>query len=247
MVHSEEPNAQANIDRDGTKLITFTSGLYTYLDYLIASEVMSREFNAHKCGVHYAAELVGTIKQNMLQEQARLASVEILAPEFYAARHPDICRGFWTEQLLFVTNGGKWSAQYQQAMGDCLRFVMLHEFAHLKHGDVEHSRSPEWTMKVAREQEAAADDFALSFFVENNAAPLTALPVMALIAQLQNFPTIESDQDNHPLTLDRVKAMFRASNRIIKSRKFQEWLKTSGPDEVKYAEQFLELLSAVLD
>jgi Zn-dependent protease with chaperone function len=247
--YAETPNARAYLDKiDKGKYIVFTTGLYTYLEDLITAEVLSRKNNAKQCGDAYTSYLIKSVHLNAsFDPQHILAPTETYIPKIFAAHHPEICPELSMDDSK-LDEKGLWHDQYQDAIHTSFLFVMLHEFAHVKNDDISHPlfRSLE-NLQAARQRETAADDFALDFIVQQKYSPLAALPVMALIAGLQDYPTEAGQFDPHPATLERTKAMYSASQKVIKSRRFQEWVKIQGPDSVHSSEEFLKMFNKALN
>lgn len=251
VIRSEEVNAFAHYEGVG-KHITFTTGIYKYLDLLIAAQVMSREFDAHNCAIAYAAYLAAIIPYNVVQDQLHQPAREVLLPEFFAGHHSDICPKVTVEQMFYFTKGEKWSEQYQALLSASIIFVTMHELAHFRNGDLDRPRFPIPgdildLARVAAEQrarEAAADAYALRFFTENlKLPPVSALPIMFLIALRTNYPVDSGIFDDHPLTLSRINDMVTASTAVIKSKEFKKWAgERTSADAVKDSKQFQEYL-----
>jgi hypothetical protein len=249
IANSDDPNAGASFGLNDTKFITINSGLYRFLDLLVASEVTSRKFHSPACGKSYLSYLMTSI-QNQLMARQRGGIVLILEPALFAKRHLDICPNISVEDTAYNKADDKWSTEYQAAIHASMMFTILHELAHLKHGDPPVStalprRFPK-TLEEQRNEESAADEYALDFLVSQKLNPLIALPLMTLLAGRENFSTTQDPRNNHPVTLERIKAMYTTTLSFMRSEEYQAWLKAQGPDSLHDSDQFRDFLNQQL-
>lgn len=251
-IHSEEVNAHAHYT-DGKRYITFTTGLYRYLDLLVDAQVISRHFKTPKCAISYTAYLTLLVSENTLRERQHMPSEEVLLPEFYAAHHLDICPKVKPEEDYYTTDD-EWSRQYRIAMRASFLFVTMHEFAHVRNGDIYLPNPQQDTVsrkifaKQQVERESAADALALDFFTNKvEAPPLLALPIMFLVAIRQNYSVVSGEFDDHPLTVSRIDSMIAESTKTIKSNEFRKWAGEDGSTAaVKDSKQFQEYLLQIV-
>jgi hypothetical protein len=203
----------------GRPIVAISTGLYKYLDFLVAMDVIGREHNARACVLSYDAYLVMKSQSNAAKEKRAHALGFTDSPEEFAAAHLDTCPKITTEQLLFVKSD-KASYQYSYAMIASLMFVTLHEMGHIAHGDADRDLKT-LTLEQRRQQETAADDYALQFMMRTKASPLMAMPVMFLAAERENF---SDPQGDHPPSVVRAQVIVEDSKRVITSKTFRKWL-----------------------
>jgi hypothetical protein len=228
-------DAYADFDDYGGRRITIMTGLLRDINYLAAAQVLSYAFDERACFFKYDHYITELPKPPILTPNKFAMTKPFYCPKgsIYALAHtqPD-------ESLAHVQPEATWAEEGNDITFYGLMFVLLHEFAHFKHHDL----GPEPMQKSQmRKREADADAFAVNFMLDMNVNPLIALPVLSVVAGVENR-RIDDGNSNHPAALKRMRMMVERSERGMRSKKFQRSLLQQKPyviEENKAASYFI--------
>ncbi|RMA41451.1 hypothetical protein D9R08_14130 [Rhodophyticola porphyridii] len=125
---------------------------------------------------------------------------------------------------------------YAAQMNASLTFLYLHELAHHTLG---HLESGNRTLSISREQEAAADRWAIRIMVESDlAAPAAALPMMRFLVLLGGETLEDERRSTHPLGMRRMRDSMRYAAELHRRRGDHE-LADETLDAMEAAEEFM--------
>jgi hypothetical protein len=223
-------DAYADYGDDGKKQITISEGLFRDIGYLAAAQALSYEHEEPGCFVGYARYIT--------YESTNTA----FTPSDFAIKRPSICPKGSIAAQAKKELGQKRLEEYRALNSFGLMFVILHEFAHFKFEDL---KSDTKKMSSIRQREVNADAFAIAFMLRMQINPLAAMPVLSLLAGVEDRTPNDRDSD-HPSAEKRMQLMVKLSKKGIKSKAFKEKLSKEGPNAVEQSEDITNYANALL-
>jgi hypothetical protein len=127
-------------------------------------------------------------------------------------------------------------------LGEQMKFILLHEFAHHKYGDTDSKCS----IDEQQSREERADAFAFKTMMRPPKTPLGGIGIIGLFASMENFSDSDQQSD-HPAGGRRMKALVLVARDYMDSPPFQELLKKQGPQVQMQWKAFLKYLEDIPD
>jgi len=202
------------------KNIVISSGMAWVLEQLALSNIADYQLGHQGCDEEYTGYLATAIANNTKRVDNRKRPHAALTLDSYAREYQGDCRGFRNQDIV-ESNFGEHFARLMEAS---LMFLYLHELGHHVLNHVEHAPP---NLEYQRDEEAAADAWAIEIGFRSNFNVLVGAPIMNLIAALGGASIEAEEKQTHPLGIRRLRDMLSQAREILISKEeydVVEWL-----------------------
>lgn len=195
-----DPWPFAFADRSATgPFIEISAGLLWSIDQFSTIIALNQDLSEHikgDCLNVYMTNFAHLMSHNRTSAITRKSPTPVPAALVFINSRPDICASVNLEKLP----GSILDQHREMLIHSSLAFVIAHEFGHIYNDDHPTAQIPR---NESRIQERKADQFAMSLEIRTDGSPILALPILLLLASMENFDFETHAGSTHPAGLVR--------------------------------------------